>query len=450
VSSALAAPRLRRIVVAYAINRLGSWIGTIALSLAVFDHTHSALAVAATLVAAQVLPAFAVPPLVAKVEASKRRRELSGLYFIEAGAAAGLAVLLGNFWLAGVLALVAVDGTAALVASALLRTEAARAGREELGSSLQRGADAHEARGHDAHAGERDAAAAINVAFSVTFVLGPVLGGVITANAGASAALLTTAVAFLACGALLMDLHPHVEAAAGESIRGRLRAAWRHVQSVPTLRALLLIQAVALIFFESAMPIEVVYAKVTLHVGDRGFGLLGSVWGVGVVIGAIAFSRSSRQPLGLMISAGTLAVALAYVGFGAAGSLVAACVAALVGGVGNGVQWAPLVSAVQRLTPPALQGRVMGGLESIGALAPALGLVLGGALVALSTPRTAFFLVGAGAAFTTVAFAYVTLSDSPQWAPVSTIDGLEADRTLDGAVGAPISPDTRLGEATLH
>ncbi len=39
----------------------------------------------------------------------------------------------------------------------------------------------------------------------------------------------------------------------------------------------------------------------------------------------------------------------------------------------------------------------MGALESLGALSPAVGLSLGGALVALSSPRTAFLVVGIGA-----------------------------------------------------
>ena len=47
--SPLKSSRLRRILVAYTVNRLGSWVGLVALSLAVFDHTHSALAVAALL-----------------------------------------------------------------------------------------------------------------------------------------------------------------------------------------------------------------------------------------------------------------------------------------------------------------------------------------------------------------------------------------------------------------
>jgi len=83
---------------------------------------------------------------------------------------------------------------------------------------------------------------------------------------------------------------------------------------------------------------------------------------------------------------------------------VVACLAALLGGVGNGVQWAATISAVQRLTPQRLLGRMMGALESIGAICPALGLALGGALVAVSSPRTAFLVTGLGAVATTGAF----------------------------------------------
>jgi hypothetical protein len=435
--STLSSGRLRRIIAAYTVNRLGTWIGTIALSLAVFDHTHSALAVAATLVAAQVLPAFAVPPLVARVEASRHGRELSALYVFEGVTTAALAVLLWHFWLPAVFFLVALDGTAALAASALLRTEAARAGREQfvIGSPLGSSSDGQ--REVDAQAGERSATAAINVAFSATFVLGPVAGGAIAAGAGAPAALLLDAATFLICGALLVDLRPHVEGAAGESVRARLRAAWRHINGVPALRALLLTQAAALVFFESAAPIEIAYAKVTLHAGDRGYGLLVAAWGAGVVLGGIVFARSAKRGLGTMICAGTLAIGLAYMGFALAPSLLLACAAALLGGVGNGVQWAPLVSAVQLLTPQPLQGRVMGAVESIGALCPALGLSLGGALVALSSPRTAFLVVGAGAALTTIGFVRVPLSNVSE-KPLTSRAGDTAD--------PPTGPDEALGQ----
>jgi len=437
VRSSLSSPRLRRILAAYTVNRLGTWFGLIALSVAVFDKTHSAIAVAALLIAGQALPAFAAPALAARVEASPRRGVLSGLYLFEGLVTALLAVLLWHFWLPAILLLVALDGTAALATSGLLRAETARAAREQAQE------DWHTEGGDEdleafAQAAERQANATLNIAFSATFMLGPAIAGVVVATAGAPAALFIDAASFLICGAMLIDLRPHAEEAEGASVRERLRGAWEYVNAVPLLRALLLAEGVALVFFNSAGPIEVAYAKVTLHAGDRGYGLLLAVWGVGVVLGSLVFARSLRRGLGALLTAGTLAMGLAYIGFSAAPSLELACVAAVLGGVGNGVEWASVISLVQRLTPPALHGRLMSAVESIGALSLALGLSLGGALVALSSPRAAFLVVGIGATAMTLAFLRLVLS------------GLDHRTTADAQTANLEGSSTQPNEASTH
>jgi MFS family permease len=415
VGSPLRSARLRRILLAYTVNRLGTWFGFIALAVVVYDRTKSAFAVAGLLLAGQVLPAFLVPAVVARVEASRRRGELSGLYFVEATASLALALLVSNFWLPAVLLLVALDGTAALAASALLRTQLAQAARQELADEADAdttsGADTHPggARSEREHEAERRANAALNVAFSATFMLGPALGGLLVAGAGPASALIVNAVTFLICGMLLLDLHPHVEEAGGDSVRARLTAAWEHLRGAPVLRHLLLAEALALVFFEAAGPVEVPYAKASLHAGNGGYGLLLSAWGVGVVIGSLVFARSVKRPLAAMLSIGTLAVGLAYIGLATAPWLALACVAAVLGGSGQGIQWASLISAVQLLTPANLHGRMMGAVESIGAISPAFGLVLGGSLAALTSPRFALLVVGIGASVTTAAFVGLAL-----------------------------------------
>jgi hypothetical protein len=405
VGSPLQSPRLRGIIVAYTVNRLGTWIGYVALSVAVYDKTHSAVAVAALLVSAQVLPALAVPAVVARVESSPRQAELSSLYFFEAVATVAVAVLLSHFWLPAILLLAAVDGTAALAASALLRAALAHAAREWAAESRAGGVTEPQGeRDMTAHVAERKANAMLNVGFSLTFMLGPAIGGVAVAASGAPLALVIDAVSFLACGSMLLNLRPHVEEAAGASVSSRLRAAWQHINDVPGLRGLLGVEAVAVVFFASGAPIEVAYAKATLHTGDWGYGVLLAVWGMGSVIGSLIFARGVKKGLRQLLAVGGLGVGLAYVGFAAAPSLAFAFAAALLGGCGNGVQWASLISAVQRLTPQGLQGRLMGAVESLGALCPAIGLTLGGALVALTSPRGAFVAVGFGAIATTGGF----------------------------------------------
>ena len=399
--SPLRSRRLRRILGAYTINRLGTVVGVVALMLAVFDHTHSALAVAALLLAGQALPAFVVPALVARVEASPHRGELSGLYFVEAATTAAIAVLLSHFSLTAIMLLSAIDGTAALSANALLRSELARAAREEFESLAATEPAGIEG---DAEEADRRANAALNVSFTGTFVIGPALAGVIVAAAGAATALYVDVCSFLICGALLLDLRAHIEEAEESSVRARLRSGWRHINEAPSLRGVLLAYAVVLVFLQSAAPIEVSYAKSSIHAGDRGFGLLLTAWGAGAVLGSIIFARSPRRSLGVMLGIGGSAIGIAYVGFAAAPSLGPACIAALVGGVGNGLEVPSSISLVQHLTPARLQGRMMGAVESLNALGLALGLPLGGMLALVSSPRVAFLVVGVGGAATSIAF----------------------------------------------
>jgi predicted MFS family arabinose efflux permease len=442
-------PRLWRILAAYTVNRLGTWFGYVALSVAVFDNTHSAISVAALLVAGQALPAFVAPALAARIEASPRRGELSALYLFEGAITALIAILLWHFWLPAILLLAALDGTAALAASALLRAETARAARMQAQEDWDSNRDGQDLEAFSL-AAERQANANINIAFSATFMFGPAIAGVVVAAAGAPAALFIDVASFLICGAMLTDLHPHAKEAEGTSIRARLHAAWLHVNAVPALRTLLLAEAIALVFFNSAGPIEVAYAKATLHVGDRGYGLLLAAWGAGVVVGSLVFARSPRRGLGAMLTGGTLAMGLAYIGFSVAPFLALACVAAVLGGVGNGVEWASVISIVQRLTPPVLHGRLMSTVESIGALSLALGLPLGGALVALSSPRGAFLVVGIGATAMTLVFLKLVLSglDRRTAADAQSVDaeGLPA-QPREASTDGP-APPIQAGSAT--
>jgi MFS family permease len=393
---------VRRVLAAYTINRMGTWVGYVAISLAVYDHTHSAFAVSAVLVAAQALPALVVPALVARLESSQRRGALAGLYVFEATATAAIAVVIWHFSLPALLAFAALDGIAAVAASALLRSELARAAREHAEQEHETPeVEQPQALAETVHEAERKANAALNVAFSVSFVLGPAVGGVAVAGAGAPVALLIDVASFVLCGALLVDFAPNIEDAENRSVRSRLQAAWRHINEAPALRGLLITEAVALVFAESAGPIEVAFAKSTLHAGDGGFGLLVGAWGAGAVLGSVVFARSLSRPLGVLLSTGTMAVGLSYVAFAVAPTLWFAVGAALIGGVGNGIELPSFTSIVQRITPKALQARMMGAVESVVALCVAVGLPLGGALAALTSPRTAFLAVGIGAVATT-------------------------------------------------
>jgi MFS family permease len=155
-------------------------------------------------------------------------------------------------------------------------------------------------------------------------------------------------------------------------------------------------QAAAVLFFSIVVPIEVVFVKGTLGGGAAGYGALLASWGAGMVLGAGVFAAAKRAPAAALIVGSTLLVAISYALIGISGSIVAACLASVLGGMGNGVQWVAVLNALQQATAQAMQLRVMALYESVVTAMPAVGFALGGAIAALLSPRVAYLTAAGG------------------------------------------------------
>ena len=97
-----------------------------------------------------------------------------------------------------------------------------------------------------------------------------------------------------------------------------------------------------------------------------------------------------------LILLSTAAIGLAYLGMAGAQSLLVACLLSVLGGTGNGVQWVSVMTRCRRRRPPDYQARVVGLLESSLAAMPGVGYLIGGALTAVGSPRTAYAVAGVG------------------------------------------------------
>ena len=114
------------------------------------------------------------------------------------------------------------------------------------------------------------------------------------------------------------------------------------------------------------------------------------------MIGSLLFLWLKNHAGLVMILISSAAVGFAYLGMSQAQTLAVACAFSVLGGAGNGVQWVAVMTALQEATPPEFQARMAGLLESLGAAMPGVGFLLGGTIVALGSPRTAFAFAGAG------------------------------------------------------
>jgi predicted MFS family arabinose efflux permease len=409
----LAVRPFARLLTAYTVNELGDSVGIVALSLLVFDRTGAVAPTAGFFLIAKFLPAFFATGLTAHVDRWPLRRALPILYALEALVFAGLAYLAGadRFLLPAVLVLGFLDGTLAITGRGLTRGAVA-------GVLQPRGL-----------IGEGNAL--MNFGFAVASVGGSALGGALVAAFSLSAALYLDAASFVIIAALLATSRrlplPHHEE--HEAWRTRLRAGLAFARGHRLIRLLLAGQSLALICFTLVVPIEVVYAQESLGTTSAGFGVLLSAWGAGIVLGSLLFlGLKSRSGFALIVVA-SAAVGASYLGMAAAGSLLPACLFAVVGGAGNGTQWVAVMTALQTLTPPEYQVRLSGLLESIGAALPGVGFVIGGAIATVASPRTAFAVAGAGI----IALVLAALLARPGWerrAQTSTTTGSTIGRRL--------------------
>jgi MFS family permease len=373
-------PGFPNLAFAYLVNELGNWLGEIALAVLVFDQTGNPIATAALFCGMHFAPAVLAPPVVARMDRLPAHVSLPALYAVEATAFAALALFAESFALIAVLAIATIDGSVASAARALTRAAAtavlAPADRLREGNAL------------------------LNVAFTVGAAGGPAIAGLVVAGVGTSTALAADAASFLAV-ALLLSLarripRPAVDEGETREWRQRLRLGLDYVRGRPALRRLLGAQALAFVFFSLVIPIEVVFALETLDAGDAGYGALLASWGVGMVLGSLLFAALKRLPLAPLLAASTAAIGISYLGTSAAPTLLVACAAASIGGIGNGVQWIGLVTAVQELTRAAYQARVLALLEALASAMPGVGFLLGGAIAAIFDPRASYAVAGAG------------------------------------------------------
>jgi predicted MFS family arabinose efflux permease len=370
----------RALLVSYVINRAGDVFGALALAVVVLGATRSPIAIAALFLATQFLPGLVGPLLVARVGAVPSGRILPLCYLVEACLFLVLAAVSRHVGVTLIVALAFVDGTLAFAARSVTRATTA--------SVLIP---------HDLMP---EGKAAFNLALGIATVAGPVLGGAVLALLGPATALAADGVSFLVA-AMLIACTPGLRARnesdpIGTTRSRQVRAGFRYIARDATLRVLVFGEGIAFIFFYLVVPVTVVYATHSLHAGPAGYAAILASWGAGAVIGSTLHVRLARRIGHATILLSTAAVAVAYVGTALAPTLLLACAASVLGGVGNGTQWASVETAVHQLVEQHFRLRVAAMLESMAAVAPGVGIILGGALTTLFSPRAAYLAAGLG------------------------------------------------------
>ena len=376
--AALRVAEFRALLVSYVINRAGDVIGALALAVVILTLTGSALATATLFLATQFVPGLIGPAVVTRLDHLAPGRILPPLYVVECALFVVLAVTVDHVGAAPIIVLALVDATLAFAARTVTRSASA--------STLV------------AHDLVPEGKAAFNVALAGAMIGGPVLGGLAVALLGAPIALAIDGASFLIAAVVTLRASG-LRAVAPEPARnpsGRLREGLRYIASHPAIRSLIVGEGIAFVFFYLVVPVTVVYAAHSLHSGAGAYAAILASWGVGIAIGSAIQIRLARRVGSTMILVSTGAVALGYLGTAAAPTIALACAASVLGGVGNGTQWASVETALHQLVEESFRTRTAAVLEALAAIAPGAGILLGGMLTAVFSPRAAYVVAGCG------------------------------------------------------
>ncbi len=271
---------------------------------------------------------------------------------------------------------------------------------------------------------------------SLGMTIGPALGGVIAASAGASAVFATNAVSFLLSAATIATVTGHFsgERVPGDAHRGvaaGLSFVWRDT----VLRRMMFAEAILVLGIGLVQVARVPFAE-ALGLGSAGLGLLTGLWGAGLLVGSFAgrFLDVRSEPAVFVV--GLAGVAVSTLAIGVSPWIGGIVVLHLFVGLADALDLVAAQGMRQRRAPDAVRSRVIAASSSVVVLAQMVGYATAGFLVDLLRPRGVYLAAGAVVAASAV-LALPLLGATPP--PDATAPNAATD-VADLEYGAGVGP----------
>ena len=395
------------------LSALGDWVAIVALGLHVKEATDSGFAVAGLwicLFGPSVLVAGHAGLLVDRVEATRLLAAVSLLGALVAavlGFASATALVLTLTALLGVVFAISQPAEFALVPPL--------AGAHRI----------QEANGH------------VETARYLGFGVGPVVGSLLFTAGGLELAMLVDAATFAAVAGAALALRVRREPSAGTDAEHAPRAR-DGIAFLFRDRVLSLAMTVAfssLLFMSAVWVGELFFIEDVLGRGDLAYGLMLSIWTLGMALGALLLSR--RVAAGAVAATGLAAVAvqggaLALPALWLSFAFFLAC--SFMGGLAHGLKNVMFRSLIHVRVPDSLHGRAFAAYNGIRNSAELGAFAAGGLLVVAIGPRGTLAYAGGLSALAGLIGLLVLLRMYRGWVPTGPI-GVPA-----GAGGASEPP----------
>ncbi len=280
------------------------------------------------------------------------------------------------------------------------------------------------------------------VAFTAAQALGPALGGIIVATAGAGWAFVANAVSFVAVVSVVIAWRREtpISAFPAEHVLGAVRAGARYVRHAPPLQLVLARSAMHVFCFAAFPALLAVAVRDELGAGASGYGAAFGAFGVGGVFGALVIVprlRARSISTDHIVAGATVAFAVGALGSVAvAPTLAAALPGLVVGGAGSMIVMSSLQAAAQQVLPAWVRGRGLAISQLVFQAGRASGAAVWGGLASGQGVATALL----AAAVTVIVFQAVVLALGLR---LGRVEGLDLDPApWPGAhAGASIAPE---------
>ena len=239
----------------------------------------------------------------------------------------------------------------------------------------------------------------VSMSVYVGIAVGPLIGGVLVASAGAQWVFALNAVTFfVSIGFTLTVRGSYQEQRDGaehEEHRG-LAAGVAMLWRDRVMRRMTIAWFVFVLGMGMGMVADAALAE---HFGAEalGFAALIACWGTGSVVGSALgrYLKSSTEPLWLVI--GSFGIALAALGVGFAPAFTIVLVVLFVMGTSDGLTMVAETGIMQRRTPDAVRSRVMAAFEAVVSLGLAVAYLLAGPVLDHFGPQVTYRIGGISA-----------------------------------------------------
>jgi MFS transporter, ENTS family, enterobactin (siderophore) exporter len=257
--------------------------------------------------------------------------------------------------------------------------------------------------------------------YSMGFIIGPAIAGLLAATIGPGPTLAIDAVSFalsaLGLAFVRRDLRAPVDRPR-QRLLTDIREGIDFIMANPTLRSAILFWGAISILTAPLVMALAVHVTRDLHYTASILGLIIAAYGVGTVIGSLIIARrTGRGRIAETMLGGSFVLGLSLLAVALTVDIAAQVGAAFVAGIAQSMVLVTYITLRTAYSPDELLGRIGSTARTISLGLQPVGLLVGGALIDLTSGSATIALMGIAVAAVSLAFAPVSALRRASLAP---------------------------------